>query len=244
MATFQKLPLRKLVVELRYKPDLAFYGKMDAMGIELAEDFPDWERTSLTLEVRNKKNHRRLYLSVKRAFYDADDADPNAEFSSTEKLLKRVCQTLGVQAFKRLGLRQWFAADLDKSFAVMVDEFSQRFLPRSEELSGILADATKDVAYVADYETSEGWRYNLRLGPMMKSQWFLTVAHELNAFEQPEEGSETFENYKRSFPEQFLFIDIDCYWEDQAAEKLDKFLTSVRRRSHDLAAKLIDYCRK
>ncbi len=237
-------PLKKLVVELRYKPDLGFYGKMDGIGQELAEEFPDWERSPLTLEVRNNKKHRRLFLSVERAFIDVDAAEPDAEFGRVEKLLGKVCPKLGVKDFLRVGVRQWFVADLNKSFALMVDEFAERFLSKNPDLNSIFGDKTKDVAYVADYETAEGWRYNLRMGPMMKSQWFATVAHEPGVFEWKEDDTETFEAFRQSFPEQFLFIDIDAYKENHPADKLDKLLGSVRRRSDDLASKLIEYCRK
>ena len=240
----QKLPLKKLVVELRYKPELSFYGKMDSIGLELADDFPDWQRSPLTLEVRNKKKHRRLFLSYDRAFLDMDEADPDGDFSRAEKLLRTVCSQLAVKEFLRIGVRQWFAADLDKPFALIVDEFAERFLPKKAELATILNDKTKDVAYVVDYETTEGWRYNLRMGPMMKSQWFLVVAHEPNCYEQGDDNEETFAKFRQSFPEQFLYFDIDCYKEDQPPDKLDKFLASVRRRSHDLATKLIEYCKK
>lgn len=240
----QNVPLKKLVVELRYKPDLGFYGKMDGIGLELAEDFPDWERSALTLEVRNRKKHRRLFLSHSRAFIDVDAADPTNDFDRIEKVLRKVCPRLAVKEFARIGVRQWFVADLDKTFALMVDQFSERFLPKNADLTGILTDKTKDVAYVADFETGEGWRYNLRVGPMEKSQWFTTVAHEMGAFEQGDEATETFEAFKRSFPDQFLYIDIDSYKEDQPTDKLEWFLVSVRRRSHDLATKLVQYCRK
>ena len=241
---FRKLPLKKLVAELRYKPDLGFYSKMDMIGLELAEEYADWERSPMTLEVRNKKKHRRLFLSANRTFMDIDDPNPDGDFSHAEKLLATVCPKLGVKEFARVGVRQWFAADLDKPFALMVDQLSERFLPKNPELSGILSDKTKDVAYVVDCETSDGWRYSLRLGPMLKSQWFLHVAYEPNAFEQGAEAAETFEKLRESIPEQFLYIDIDCFKEEQPADKLDKLLTSVRRRSHDLATKLIEYCKK
>jgi hypothetical protein len=239
-----KLPLKKLVVELRYKPELGFYSKMDAIGIDLAEDYPDWERSPLTLEVRSKKKHRRLFLSVRRAFIEADQADSDTEFSTVESLLKKVCSKLEVKTLERIGVRQWFAADLNKSFALMVDQTAERFLLRTPEVSGILGDKTKDVAYVVDYESPDGWLYHLRLGPMLKSQWFMTVAHEPRCFEDGEDAKETFEKFQESFPEQFLFIDMDCYKEDQPVDKVNGFLTSARRHSHELAKKLIEYCKK
>ena len=238
-----RLPLKKLVVEVRYKPDLGFYGKMDSIGLKLTDDFPDWLRTPLALEVRNQKKHRRLFLSNDRSFLDVDEAKADGDFSYAEKLIRTVCQELDVNQLLRIGVRQWFAADLDKSFALLMDEFAERFLPKNANLAAILSDKTKDVGYLADYETAEGWRYSLRMGPMMKSQWFATVPHDPNVFEQTEEAEGTFAKFKKSFPEQFLYIDLDCFQENHPADKLDKFVASVRRRSHDLAPKLIEYCK-
>jgi len=59
-ATF---PVRHLIAELRYTPTLGFYSAMDKIGIALGEHYPDWERSPLTLEVRDKNHRRRCYLS-------------------------------------------------------------------------------------------------------------------------------------------------------------------------------------
>lgn len=241
----QTFPLKKLVVELRYKADLGFYGKMDAVGVELADEFPDWERSSLTLEVRNKKKHRRLFMSVKRAFFEVDDCYSDVEFPFVAKLLGRLCARVEVKELARLGVRQWFAADLGKPFALMVDEFSDRFLARNGSLDSILSDKIKDVAYVVDFESDEGLRYNLRMGPMLKAQWFSTIAHDSNMFEQSEEeNAKTLANFRASFPEQFLFVDIDSYREDQPADKLENILFNARRRTYEVVSKLIEFCQK
>jgi hypothetical protein len=95
----QKLPLKKLVLEMRYKPDVGFYGKMDSFGTEFAGDFPDWERSPLTLELRDKKKHRRLYLSVKRLFIDVDEPDRELDLGFAERLAGKIVPRLGVKDF-------------------------------------------------------------------------------------------------------------------------------------------------
>jgi len=241
------LPLRKLVIELRYKPDLGFYKRMDSVGRALGSDFPDWERSPLTVEVRNKKKHRRVFLSHHRGFYEADldAADPALEFQFAEKTLQDVRDGLGITDLNRIGVRQWFAANLDKSFARMVDEIAARFLREDEELSSILTDRKHDVAYVVDFETSDGWKYHLRLGPMTKEQWLQVVNYEVSIFERPEdESAATLEKYRNSLPENLLYVDIDCFQEDVAKDRFTDLVTTFRRRSHDLTGRLIRYCRE
>ena len=239
----RKLPLKKLVIELRYKPDLGFYGKMDSAGSVLNDDFPDWERSPLTVEVRNQEHHRRVFLANDRCFFEADDPDPDTVFEWAGNRLKKVCEKLGVETFARVGVRQLFAADLNKTFALMVDEMAQRFLVRNDQLAAFLPDKTHDLAYTVVYKTPDDWKYHLRIGPMEKKQWLQTVYHEPNLFEQNEDGSHTLVEFWKSLPEQFLYVDIDSYREDQSAKKMDEFLTTVRRKTHDLVEKLIDFCK-
>ncbi len=239
-------PLVKLVIEIRFKASLDFYGKMDPIGISLADEFPDWERSPLTLEIRNKKKHRRLFLSTKRAFYEVDVPNTQAEFSFVQKTLEAVVSKLSPADLERVGIRQWFAVDLQKSFALMVDQFAERFLARNEQLSGILTDKTYDVGYLVDNETADGWKYHLRMGPMEKSQWFGVVPYEMDIFEAPIEGDNdaaTFAKLRAGLPDQFLYIDIDSFREEYPPQKLGEFLTEVRRRTHDLASKLTAYCK-
>jgi hypothetical protein len=239
------LPLKKLVIEVRYKPELAFYGKMDAIGIDLADNYPDWVRTPLTLEVRNKKRHRRVFLSYQRSFYEADLIAPDAtvELAHAGETMSAVFRKLSLDEFRRVGLRQWFAKDLGKAFACMVDEFANKFLPSQDEVKAILTDRVNDTAFVTDYETTDGWKYHLRFGPMTKDQWFQSVSHEQNLFEQPEEEkTATFDAFRASIPDAFLCVDVDCFREDVSPQQFNELTTAFRRRSHDLVKKLIEFC--
>lgn len=96
-----------------------------------------------------------------------------------------------------------------------------------------------------NYETAAGWKYNLRLGPMTRAEWFQIIYHEREIFERTADGSgETLKKYQDAFPDPFLCVDIDCYRVDQPAAKAGVFLDSVRRKSHDLVTKLIDFCKR
>ncbi len=244
MTAVQTLPLKKLVVELRYKPELGFYAKMDSVGVKLADEFPDWERSALTVEVRDKKRHRRVFMGHNRCFFEADAPDLDSVFQFASGVLNNVCTGLSIGIVQRIGVRQWFAVDLKKSFALIVDEISNRFFLRSGDLSAILPDKTHDLAYTMIYETSEGWKYLLRLGPMVRKEWFQYIHHEPNLFQVSEEGEKSFDKFRESVPEHFLFIDIDSHREDYPAQKLEEFLTAVRRKTETVVPKLIDFCKR
>ena len=238
-------PCRKIVIELRYAPDLAFYGKMDSAALQFSADFPDWERSPLTVEVRNKKKHRRMFLANRRCFFESDlgISTPNSEYEAARGFLERICTDLNVEDLERIGVRQWFAANLNKPFALMVDEIADRFLKRDANLSAIFADQVSDLSYVVDYETTDGWKYHLRLGPMTRDEWFQRVSLDKNLFEASDEGEgATLEAYRASFPENFLYIDLDCYQEKVPVRELKERILTFHLRSHELAEQLIKYC--
>lgn len=241
MAALQVVP-RKLVVEWRYKPELGFYGKMDAVGIDHADHFPDWQRTPLTLELRNRKRHRRVFLSVRRSFFDCDGLENQAsEFEFAGGILDRVGGKLELGTYERIGVRQWFATDLHKTFTALMDDVYQKFYQHNQALIAVVGTRVKDVAYVIDVEHADGWRYNLKLGPMRKQQWFDFVQYELGNFEDEDDG-ETFAKFRASIPEQFLFIDMDCYQTDLPAAKSLAFVRAVQPRSQEIVQGLIKYC--
>lgn len=265
----QSIPLRKLAIELRYKPHLGFYSKMDDIALRLSDEFPDWERSPLTVEIRNKKKHRRIFLAHRRCFYEGDllpNQLPNSEFDFAIGRLERVISEMDVKEFTRIGVRQWVAADLGKAFALMVDEIGSRFHNQSEQLAGIVRDKVADLAYVVDCETSEGWKYHLRLGPMTREEWFQRVSYQKGGFEQsttdatampstpgPSDNKEaekstdadaaTLQHFRETIPANLLCLDVDCYQEGIPASDLKSHITTFRRRSHELIGQLIEYSR-
>lgn len=239
-----QIPLKKLVFEWRYMPALTFYNRMDDVAGEFLDDFPDWQRTPLTVEVRNRKRHRRLFLSHQRSFFDSDGPkDRHAEFDLAKTLAEKTSTRFEISTYRRFGIRQWSIAELDRTFPAMVDLVASRFCERNETLDKVLGNRLKDVAYVVDMEHDDGWQFKLRLGPMEKKQWFETVAYERGAFESDEEG-ETFEKFRNTIPDQFMYIDIDCFQLDLERANIAQFFSSVRRGTHDIVQGLIDYCRE
>lgn len=230
----------------RYKPDLSFYGKMDSVAIAFADKFPHWERSPLTVEVRNRKKHRRIFLAHRRCFFESDPLalESKSEFEFAMDGLERVCSALEITELQRIGVRQWIAADLEKPFALMVDEIESRFMSQNPILAEILSDKVTDLAYVVNFETTEGWKYNLQLGPMTREEWFQRVRYERGNFGQEDDDeSASFETYQQSIPDNLLFIDVDCYQENASAGQLKQCVAAFRQRSHDLVGRLIQYSR-
>jgi hypothetical protein len=110
-----------LVMEARYKPTLALYGAMDRIGMDLASGYPDWERSALSLEIRNTKQQRRAIFIHRRANYEAV-AFPNemTEFQEAQAIFNRIYADLGSPRVERIGIRQWAVVALTEEFETAV----------------------------------------------------------------------------------------------------------------------------
>lgn len=239
--------LRKIVVEWRYKPMLAFYPKMDALGTEHAEAFPDWQRTALSLEIRDKKRHRRVFWSHRRSFFEAENPENLPDtFAIIGRFIDKFCREVGHRELTRLGVRQWFAIPRDESFAALLDRFSSKFLNPNDKLISEAGGSLTDTLYAVDFNWKEGWKAALRAGPMMRKQWFDSIPYETGIFQdapawerEPPKG--TFEDYRWSIPDQLLFLDLDCYQEDIAVADVVSRLLDCRQQSTTLVDAVIKY---
>jgi hypothetical protein len=233
-----EIPVQHLVLELRYDPALRFYTVMDKIGLDLAEAYPDWERSPLTLDIRNKKYHRRCFLSYQRCFYEALGFPALVpEIERAEKLFEKVHFEMAFTKVRRIGLRQWLTVVSDEPFAQMVKTVVKKVQPPDDKLSKLLRGRIEDVGHVVDVLADNGWKYHLRFGPMESKQWFELIPHEIGLFDSPE----AFKKYKESMPERFLFIDIDCYKDDTTFSDVASLVFSMRQVSSEIVGDLIHH---
>jgi hypothetical protein len=240
------IPPEKLVAEWRYKPTLRFYPQLDQLGQEFLDQYPDWERTALTLEVRNIRRHRRVHFAFGRCFYEADGkVDLYNEFNTIGNTIGRTCERIGIDRIERIGIRQFFAIDFELSFAALMDKVHAKLFVQDERLTAALGAAVKDVGYVAEMESDDGFKYHLRLGPMLKRQWMEMVPLDPDNFERPvTEESATFKKYASLIPDQFLYIDFDCARIGCTVAEAKECVAHAKRRAQDLANSLSAYVRE
>ncbi len=233
-----ELPVKHLVLEMRYPPSLAFYTAMDRIGLDLSDSYPNWERSPLTLEIRNKKLRRRCYLSFQRCFYEAIGfAAVHSEVQRASKFFDKMHHELKFTNVHRIGLRQRLAVTSSEPFTEMVQRTVKKFQPPDEPLTDLLRGSIEDVGYNVDVLADNGWKYHLRFGPMEREQWFEVIPHEVSLFESAEE----FANYKEGFPDRYFYIDIDCYQNDTTYSDLVSLLTSMDSISSEILGDLVQH---
>jgi hypothetical protein len=234
------LPVKNLVVEWRFAPQLAIYSAMDKIGIHFAEDFPDWERSPLTLELKNLNHWRRFFMSCRRCFFDVvnpSSAGLSTEIDKAYSLFDRTATELELRQIERIGFRQWFAFPCEDDFELLVKRSISKFHPENQSLKDLLRAEFTDIGYVVDMKTADGWKYNLRAGPMKKEQWFSIVQHERQIFKSQTD----FDGYETKFPSQFFYVDIDCHSENVPRSDLRQLVDKMHRKSHEIAKDLSQF---
>lgn len=230
--------VRHLVMELRYEPSLAFYSVMDKIGFDLAASYPDWERSALTLEIRDKKNKRRGFLSHQRSFFEAVDfANQAVEFEKAVKFFEKLHHELKFTRVRRIGIRQWAAVVLEEKFEKVVKDMARKLYSTEQALTNALHGTLDDMLFAVHVRANTGWKYHLKMGPMLRKQWFEVIPYERALF--PDE--EAFKVFKESIPETMVFIDFDGFQEDIPYSELSSAVASIRRGAEEVFRDLANY---
>src|SRR5258706_587358 len=165
--------VKHLVAEMRYEPSLAFYGVMDEIGLGFVEGYPDWQRSPLTLELRDKKRKRRCFLAFDRCFYESVGYGvEESELGQVRDLFAKVHHKLEFAKVRRFGLRRMMSFATTEDFPRMVRAVAKKFGPNSDYLDKALRGKLEDSGYFVNVRSDLGWRYHLRVGPMERKQWF------------------------------------------------------------------------
>jgi hypothetical protein len=237
------LPIRKFVIEWRFSPSLAVYGAMDRIGLEFSERLPDWQRTPLTLELRNAKRRHRFFISFERCFLDRfgdNDAELSGEIELANSLFRRLTEAAEVRSLRRIGMRTWAAFPQTNEFPELVRKFAARFQPANNEFSGVFGGETRDTGYMSEVQVPEGWRYRLWCGPMEKDQWFQLVPQEGSLFESPQ----ALGAYRESIQPRLLFVDIDCFSTDVTPAQSPEWCMQAYAKARDTIHRIHEYFRR
>lgn len=235
------LPVKHVIAELRFAPTLRVYSAMDAIGIELAEAFSEWQRSPLTLDLRDQKHRRRFFMSHRRSFFERINVQTAAtELDQAKSLFDMLHHRLQFTQIARVGIRQLVAFDAKKSFKELTNITSKKLFATDAMSGPFQKGELQDVGYVVVVKVATGWSYNLQIGPMSRDEWFERIPHEKGVFPSEKE----FQDYRDSFPKDFLYIDVDCFRLEFPYSELPQMLLSVRETSADVISEVIKYVEK
>jgi len=234
--------LKKIAIDVRYAPTLSVYANMDRVGIKLKDKFPDWERTPLTLELRNKIQHRRLHIAHRQSVFECDGPpdEIGTELGIARESIQAVNDALTISTYQRFGMRSCFTCETKTDFSKLVKQVNDRLCVAIDGIDAFTGMALKDVGYTVNLSQGD-WTYNVRVGPMEKDQWFSIIRHQTEIFDanQPENS---FEKFRNAMPERFLFIDVDAFREAVSVSDVFSVFRATQKKSQEVANKLVMHC--
>jgi hypothetical protein len=204
---------RRIIVEWRYKPRLLHFSLMDEAGAALEGDFPDWEKTPITVDLRNRQTHRRLVLGHSRTVIEMySETNPEDAIRFAVRVQKVVARKLAYDGISRLGLRFWFALGTSQTFEALVAAMFDRLFRRDPAVERMLDAEVSDTQYVVDLRADqEGWESHFRLGPMRREQWFQVVEYDPRLFPTNAQDPESLDQLRQTVPEILTYVDLDIY---------------------------------
>lgn len=235
------LPVRHVIAELRYAPNLRVYAAMDLIGIELSESFTEWQRSPLTLDIRDQKRRRRFFMSYRRSFFEAVGVESvTGELDQAKALFDKVHHRLQFTQIGRLGIRQLVAFDAKKPFKELTNIASKKLFATEALSAPFMKGELQDVGFVVDVKTGLGWSYKLSVGPMSRDEWFERIPYEKGIFP----GEKEFNDYRDSFPKDFVYIDVDCFNSEFPYSDFPQTLVSVRSTAADVISEVMKFLEK
>ena len=204
---------RKTVVEVRFNPNLRYFRRMDDTAITLQKtmDVKDWEKTEISVEIQDAKNHERVRIEFHRVF---SEFDSSVELQSDSidrgtQLIELCLDGLGVEEIQSIGIRQWFAIDRgaiseSKLIAKILNIYFDENIATLARKSSM---QIKDLAITLELEDSAEPRKKGRLilGAMSKSQWTAHLRYSGTGHLDAKAIAEIVE----SLPTDFVFVDLD-----------------------------------
>jgi hypothetical protein len=190
---------------------------MDEVGLSFLADFPDWQRTELSLELRDLRDHKRVHFSFNRMFFEFNKLDePLTALNKVAEVYSSAAKEFQISQNKRLGVRAFYALTFEPSFESIRDKLVRKFFQSSRDIDELLDAPIVDMGYVVDLgPDSRGWEAHLRLGPMHRKQWFQVLPYERELFPPPGDR-DPFEQFKKTIPDPMIHLDLDLFRSDVA----------------------------
>lgn len=236
------LILQRIAAHASYKPNLRIYNQMDAVGIDLEEQFPDWHRQSLSLDLINKEKHRRFAIAFNRYAYESlAPSNARDEIVLFQRCAEAVNSRSSIKQHERVGIDVFFATQVSVDFNVLVGDVERAFLIPHKKIPSLEHTKLKDLAYFVDLKLEDSVVLQLRLGPMDRKQWFQQVKYDRRMFDE-ENPQTSYRAIASKVPGCFLHIECEISRENCTLREGMSALTTAFTEVQDIAEKLSEYC--
>ena len=199
--------MRKLIIEIRFKPNLTFYKVKEDIGISLQKYFPDWRTDGLHITFANFPIKTQCFIEFNRLAYVCEDVkDIETQLKNFKKIYDTYTSLVKFESTKRVGVRNTIVNKIPLKYQELVSIFQERFFNKKNSLDSILVKQYKDVVFSADFE-KDNYDYHYLYGPVKK----IEAIKRLGLNFKPDESD---------FDDTNSYLDIDCFSEKSIANSV------------------------
>ena len=189
------------------------------------------------LKLQDRDKHRSFQVGHRGFSLSIDEPVTQGKACShVRRLIETASQKLDAESYERAGVRFTYVCESNKKFSDLCADVEKRFFCKSTTLSRILDDVN-DVGFVVDCKCNDKWGYVMRLGPMVRKQWFEVQDYSEKTFRSEID----FQKFQQSIPETFFYVDIDYGYQDAEAKDVGPFVEDASTHARKLAKNVSEY---
>jgi hypothetical protein len=220
--------LKRQIFELRFSPTHAFFDHRSQLLDVLYWDrqtkkknFEHWQLTDNRVEVFDADRNRTFFFSYQNCGFSCENA-PTDHYAK-DQLIKYVRLAFGVvgeyiEEIRRVGFRDTRIFPV-RDFDILATSLTGRFLKTDDPLFASLNASVIDVQLFPIIFKQGKNSFQITVGPTKKQQ----LAQQLWG-DDP------------NLPEQALWVDVDYYAVQPAADDVDKYVSEFLNKSHETQA--------
>jgi len=232
----EKPTLHKTIFQIRYNPELKFYGLLMTAAQQLSK-YPHWRTNRLSVILRDYDKHCSLAIRHDNVTYEQDSSDIEMEMKYIQQALEKLPSALQVKFLNRVGYRRKYLITVKSPFESLVSILYVKLFSQDEKIRSIMPSKVEDIMYRIDFK-EEPYQYRVTVGPVRKREVPRYIEYNLENHLDPMTREKEYQEIKEKYPDVAIFIDIDLY---QMAEKIElKDAISFPKKACDKIHKMVN----
>lgn len=207
MAKFPPAEPRKTIFQVRYKPQLRFYGLMYDVA-QSFEGYAHWITNRLSVTLRDFEQRHNITISHESTSYETDLPKTDTTAKQIGAIVERLPKYVQDGEVRRVGYRQKLFAGVKFGQPELEAILNAKLLNTDfvASLGGEPTDMT--IVLIGEIESTS---YRITVGPMKRSE--VPNFLEFNATQHidPANIDGTLKDVYAGFPDVALYFDIDCF---------------------------------
>jgi hypothetical protein len=203
--------IQKLMMRFGYKPNLAVYTRMDAVAATMTDEFPQWERSALSLDLRNPELHQRFQILFNYCYFSCDEpSNPTESVAMANRLMDFALKKFEIGKLERVGVAYFSIVEDKRSFRDLVLACDKAFHVPLATIPAFDDCHLADTAYIVSAkERDTKWSRTVQVGPMIKSEFLAKFPFEIPLYDLEQKPLKAFQD---AIPETFMFVssDVSC----------------------------------